>query len=443
MCADGLQKERTVTSKILQTERITGMSTYNPYDNVLRVVDQAAKILGYAPEDYEAIKYPERELKVSVPVNMDDGTVKVFEGFRVQHSTSRGPAKGGIRYHTSVNMDEVKALSAWMTFKCAVVNIPFGGGKGAVICDPKQLSERELNTLTRRFTAAIFPLIGPEQDIPAPDVGTNATIMAWMMDTFSIMNGHCVPGVVTGKPIELGGALGRQEATGRGVMFTVKNILNKMGIPVEGTATAIQGMGNVGSITAKLLYENNMRIVAVSDVSGGLYKKSGLDIPNILKYLSEDRHHLLEDYNEDGVAHITNQELLTLNTTLLIPAALENQINENNATQIQAKLIVEAANGPVTIEADEILSQRGITVVPDILANAGGVVVSYFEWVQNIQSVSWTENYVNEQLKEIMDKAFHGVWDISEEKQLPMRTGAYLIAVKRVIDAKKARGNWF
>ena len=421
MCADGLQKERTVTSKILQTERITGMSTYNPYDNVLRVVDQAAKILGYAPEDYEAIKYPERELKVSVPVNMDDGTVKVFEGFRVQHSTSRGPAKGGIRYHTSVNMDEVKALSAWMTFKCAVVNIPFGGGKGAVICDPKQLSERELNTLTRRFTAAIFPLIGPEQDIPAPDVGTNATIMAWMMDTFSIMNGHCVPGVVTGKPIELGGALGRQEATGRGVMFTVKNILNKMGIPVEGTATAIQGMGNVGSITAKLLYENNMRIVAVSDVSGGLYKESGLDIPNILKYLSEDRHHLLEDYNEDGVTHITNQELLTLNTTLLIPAALENQINENNAAQIQAKLIVEAANGPVTIEADEILSQRGITVVPDILANAGGVVVSYFEWVQNIQSVSWTENYVNEQLKEIMDKAFHGVWDISEEKQLPMR----------------------
>lgn len=419
------------------------MSTYNPYDNVLRVVDQAAKILGYAPEDYEAIKYPERELKVSVPVNMDDGTVKVFEGFRVQHSTSRGPAKGGIRYHTSVNMDEVKALSAWMTFKCAVVNIPFGGGKGAVICDPKQLSERELNTLTRRFTAAIFPLIGPEQDIPAPDVGTNATIMAWMMDTFSIMNGHCVPGVVTGKPIELGGALGRQEATGRGVMFTVKNILNKVGIPVEGTATAIQGMGNVGSITAKLLYENNMRIVAVSDVSGGLYKESGLDIPNILKYLSEDRHHLLEDYNEDGVTHITNQELLTLNTTLLIPAALENQINENNAAQIQAKLIVEAANGPVTIEADEILSQRGITVVPDILANAGGVVVSYFEWVQNIQSVSWTENYVNEQLKEIMDKAFHGVWDISEEKQLPMRTGAYLIAVKRVIDAKKARGNWF
>lgn len=419
------------------------MSTYNPYDNVLSVVDQAAKILEYAPEDYEAIKYPERELKVSVPVNMDDGTVKVFEGFRVQHSTSRGPAKGGIRYHTCVNMDEVKALAAWMTFKCAVVNIPFGGGKGAVICDPKQLSERELNTLTRRFTAAIFPLIGPEQDIPAPDVGTNATIMAWMMDTFSIMNGHCVPGVVTGKPIELGGALGRQEATGRGVMFTVKNILNKMNIPVEGTATTIQGMGNVGSITAKLLYESNMRIIAVSDVSGGLYKESGLDIPDILKYLSEDRQHLLKDYDAEGVTHITNQDLLTLKTTLLIPAALENQINENNAAQIQAKLIVEAANGPITIEADEILSQRGITVVPDILANAGGVVVSYFEWVQNIQSVSWTEHYVNEQLKEIMDKAFHSVWEIAEEKQLPMRTGAYLIAVKRVIDAKKARGNWF
>lgn len=418
------------------------MSNYNPYDNVLRIIKQAADVLGYKESDYEAIKYPERELKVSIPVQMDDGTVKVFEGFRVQHSTSRGPSKGGIRYHQNVNMDEVKALAAWMTFKCAVVNIPYGGAKGGVICDPSKLSDRELRAITRRFTTAIAPLIGPEQDIPAPDVGTNAAVMGWMMDTYSMLKGHAVPGVVTGKPIEIGGALGRNEATGRGVMFTVQNIFKKLGIVEEDASVIIQGMGNVGSVSAKLLNEKGMKIIAVSDVSGGIYKETGLNINKIIAYLGKNRKNLLINYNEEDLEHISNEKLLSLEATLLIPAALENQINESNANNIHAKIIVEAANGPITIEADEILNNIGITIVPDILANAGGVVVSYFEWVQNIQSVSWTEEHVNGKLKEIIDRAFEAVWDISKDKQETLRTGAYLIAMKRVVDAKVARGIW-
>lgn len=416
--------------------------TYNPYDTVLKVVKEAADILGYTASDIEAIKYPERELKVAIPVRMDNGTTKVFEGYRIQHSTSRGPAKGGIRFHPAVNLDEVKALAAWMTFKCAVVNIPYGGGKGGVVCDPNELSENEIRAITRRFTAAIAPLIGPEQDIPAPDVGTNAAVMGWMMDTYSMLKGHCVHGVVTGKPIELGGALGRNEATGRGVMFTTKNILNKLGIDPHGAAAAIQGMGNVGSITAKLLSQEGMRIVAVSDVSGGIYKKEGLNVPAILEYLSKDRRNLLKGYEEEGISRITNEELLELDVKVLIPAALENQINEQNADNIKADIIVEAANGPVSSEADEILNKKGKIIVPDILANAGGVVVSYFEWVQNIQSVSWTEEAVNEKLKNIMDPAFEAVYSIAKDKNVTLRTGAYLIAVKRVVDAKKARAIW-
>ena len=415
---------------------------YNPYDNVLEVVNQAAKILGYSQSDVEAIKHPERELKVSVPVEMDDGSIRVFEGYRIQHSTSRGPAKGGIRFHPDVNVDEVKALAAWMTFKCAVVNIPYGGSKGGVVCDPRQLSERELRAITRRFTAAIAPLIGPDQDIPAPDVGSNATVMGWMMDTYSMLKGHCVHGVVTGKPIELGGALGRNEATGRGVMFTTKNIMNKLGMEIKGTEVAVQGMGNVGSITAKLLHEEGMKVVAVSDVSGGIYKKEGLDIPAILAYLSKNRNNLLKDYQEAGITRITNGELLELDVTVLIPAALENQINASNVDNIRAKVIVEAANGPIAAEADPVLEQKGVVVVPDILANAGGVVVSYFEWVQNIQSVTWTEAEVNEKLKDIMDPSFEAVWNIAKEKDVTLRTGAYLIAVERVVKAKKARAIW-
>lgn len=415
---------------------------YNPYENMLSVVSNAADILGYVPSDYEAIKYPERELKVAVPVRMDDGSVKVFEGFRVQHSTSRGPAKGGIRYHQNVDLDEVKALAAWMTFKCAVVNIPYGGGKGGIICDPTKLSESELRSLTRRFTAMIAPIIGPDQDIPAPDVGTNANVMGWIMDTYSMLKGHCVPGVVTGKPIALGGALGRNEATGRGVMITTLNILKAHAFSPENSTVAIQGMGNVGSVSAKLLYEQGLKVAAVSDVSGALYDPDGLDIPSILEYLSQKRGNLLEGYDAGNAKWITNAELLELPVDVLIPAALENQINASNADKIQAKIIVEAANGPTTIDADKILDKRGIVIVPDILSNAGGVVVSYFEWVQNIQSISWSEEHVNEQLKDIMDQAFQSVWDIAKDKDVSLRTGAYLIAVKRVVDAKNMRGIW-
>ena len=415
---------------------------YNPYENVLKVMDEAAQILGYSESDIEPLKYPERELKVSVPVVMDDGSTRVFEGYRIQHSTSRGPAKGGIRFHPAVNNDEVKALAAWMTFKCAVVNIPYGGGKGGVVCDPHELSERELRAITRRFTAAIMPLIGPEQDIPAPDVGSNAAVMGWMMDTYSMLKGHCVHGVVTGKPIELGGALGRNEATGRGVMFTTRNIMKKMGMEMKGTDVAVQGMGNVGSITAKLLHQEGMKVVAVSDVSGGIYKKEGLDIPAILAYLGKDRKNLLSGYEEEGMTRITNEELLELPVTVLVPAALENQINGTNADKIQAKLIVEAANGPTAAEADPILNDKGVVIVPDILSNAGGVVVSYFEWVQNIQSVSWTEEEVNAKLERIMNNSFDAVYNIAQEKKVPLRTGAYLIAVDRVVKAKKARAIW-
>ena len=415
---------------------------YNPYENVLKVMDEAAQILGYSESDIEPLKYPERELKVSVPVVMDDGSTRVFEGYRIQHSTSRGPAKGGIRFHPAVNNDEVKALAAWMTFKCAVVNIPYGGGKGGVVCDPHELSERELRAITRRFTAAIMPLIGPDQDIPAPDVGSNAAVMGWMMDTYSMLKGHCVHGVVTGKPIELGGALGRNEATGRGGMFTTRNIMKKMGMEMKGTDVAVQGMGNVGSITAKLLHQEGMKVVAVSDVSGGIYKKEGLDIPAILAYLGKDRKNLLSGYEEDGMTRITNEELLELPVTVLVPAALENQINGTNADKIQAKLIVEAANGPTAAEADPILNEKGVVIVPDILSNAGGVVVSYFEWVQNIQSVSWTEEEVNAKLERIMNNSFEAVYNIAQEKKVPLRTGAYLIAVDRVVKAKKARAIW-
>lgn len=416
--------------------------TYNPYDNVLKVVSEAADILGYSDSDIEAIKYPERELKVAIPVRMDDGSTKVFEGYRIQHSTSRGPAKGGVRFHPAVNLDEVKALAAWMTFKCAVVNIPYGGGKGGVVCDPNKLSENEIRGITRRFTAAIAPLIGPEQDIPAPDVGTNAAVMGWMMDTYSMLKGHCVHGVVTGKPIELGGALGRSEATGRGVMFTTKNILGKLGVDLQDATVAVQGMGNVGSVTAKLLAQEGMKIVAVSDVSGGIYKEAGLNVPAILEYLAQNRRNLLSGYEEEGLVRLSNEELLELDVKVLVPAALENQINLSNAENIKADIIVEAANGPIAMEADEVLEKKGIVVVPDILANAGGVVVSYFEWVQNIQSVSWTEETVNEKLKNIMDPAFEAVWDIAKQTNKSLRTGAYLIAVKRVVDAKKARAIW-
>jgi glutamate dehydrogenase/leucine dehydrogenase len=416
-------------------------ANYNPFDNVIKTIDTAAAILGYEEDDYAFLKYPERELKVSLPVKMDDGSTKIFQGYRVQHNTVRGPAKGGIRYHVSVTDDEVRALAAWMTFKCSVVNIPFGGGKGGIIVDPFTLSKKELESLTRRYTAAIAPIIGPDKDIPAPDVGSTPEIMSWIMDTYSLLQGHTVTGVVTGKPVQIGGSLGRGEATGRGVMLYIKMILSKLGISMKGTTVAVQGMGNVGSISAKHLFGEGMKVVAVSDISGGIYNPDGLNIPAILKHVSV-RGTLLSTYQEEGMQRLSNQELLSLPVTVLVPAAMENQINADNGDDIRAKVIVEGANGPTTAEADEILNQKGIVLIPDILANAGGVIASYFEWVQDMQYLFWTEEEVNSKLAQYIETAFNAVYDIAEEKGVSLRTGAYLIAIKRVVEAARLRGNW-
>lgn len=415
-------------------------NTYNPYSDMLESLEKAARLLGLEERDYAAMKYPERELKVAIPVEMDDGRIEVFEGYRVQHSTSRGPCKGGLRYHPDINVEEVKALAAWMTLKCAVVNIPYGGAKGAVKVDPLKLSREELKRLTRRYTGMILPLIGPERDIPAPDIGTNAEIMGWIMDTYSMFKGYTVPGVVTGKPIEIGGSLGRREATGHGVMLITRETLHRMGIPVLGTSVAVQGFGNVGSTTARLLQKEGCRIVAVSDVSGGLYKRSGLDIPDILKYMDANKGNLLSDYSGDGVKHITNEGLLTMDVDVLVPAAIENQITLDIAPRIRARVVIEAANGPTTNEADEVLNKQGVTVVPDILVNAGGVVVSYFEWIQNIQSLTWDEDEVNRTLEKIMIRAFNEVWEDAVKSKIPLRMSAYKVAVARVANAKKLRG---
>jgi glutamate dehydrogenase (NAD(P)+) len=415
------------------------MSAYNPYENVVATIRDAAGKLGLEESDYISVVYPERELKVTFPVRMDDGSVKVFEGYRVQHSTLRGPAKGGIRYHQDSDENEARALAAWMTFKCAVAGIPYGGGKGAVKVDPTKLSRGELERLTRRFTAMIAPIIGPEQDIPAPDMNTNAEIMGWIMDTYSTLKGRSSPGVVTGKPFDIGGSLGRPEATGRGIMITTRELLKKLNIPAETMRVVIQGMGNVGSVSAKFLHELGATIIAVSDVSEGIYSESGLDIPDILRFLSV-RGNLLKDYKNDKVSRISNQELLTLKTDILIPAALENQINKDNAAQIQAKIIIEAANGPTTVEADKILEGKGVTVVPDILANAGGVIVSYFEWVQNLQCLSWDLDEINSKLNGIMCKAFEAVYDIHRENNVSLRASAYMIALKKLVAVSKIRG---
>ena len=410
---------------------------YNPYEDMLKSMEEAADLLGLEKDDYEVLKYPERELKVSIPVEMDDGSIRVFEGYRIQHSSSRGPCKGGIRYHEDVNMDEVKALSAWMTFKCAVVNIPYGGAKGGVKVNPRELSHGELKRLTRRYTAMILPLIGPEKDIPAPDINTNPEIMGWIMDTYSMFKGYTVPGVVTGKPVEIGGSLGRKDATGRGVMLMTKEILQRQGIPISKASIAIQGMGNVGGAAARQLYLEGCRIVAVSDVTGGIYQEGGLDVEKLSAFLQTGN--MIEDYREDGVRHITNREVLTSDVDVLIPAAMENQITEELAGSIKARIIVEAANGPTTSEADKILNSENVIVVPDILANAGGVVVSYFEWVQNIQSLTWDEDEVNKTLQKIMIRAFNEVWQKAAEKNTSLRMGAYMVALDRIVKAKKIR----
>jgi len=414
------------------------MAKYSPFDNFLAVVDMAAAADGIKEDEYVVVKYPERELKVALPIRLDSGETKVFEGYRVQHSTLRGPGKGGVRFHPSVDIDEVKALAAWMTFKCAVADIPYGGAKGGVIVDPKTLSKNELERLTRRYTAMILPMIGPEKDIPAPDVNTNAQIMDWMMDTYSMQKGYAVHGVVTGKDIEVGGSLGRSEATGRGISFVTFETLKKLNRDINKTNFAIQGMGNVGSVSAYLIKAGGGKIVAVSDVSGGIYNKDGLDIDEIVAFLDKGKR-LLKDYQGDFV-RISNSELLECECDVLIPAALENQITVENADKIKAKIIIEAANGPTSVEADAILNKKGIIVIPDILANAGGVIVSYCEWVQNLQSLLWNEEDVNAVLKRIILRAFNKVYDTATEKQVSFRLGAYIVALRRLVTTFRLRG---
>ena len=413
--------------------------SYNAYDNFIAVVDKAAKAVGMDEQDYILVKYPERELKVSVPIKMDDGSIKVFEGYRVQHSSSRGPCKGGIRYHQDSDINEVRALAAWMSFKCAVVNIPYGGAKGAIKVDPTKLSRGELERLTRRYTASILPIIGPEKDIPAPDVNTNAQVMDWIMDTYSMMSGYTVHGVVTGKDLEVGGSVGRPEATGRGVTIITMQLLKKLKLNPKDVTVAIQGFGNVGAAAAKFIYENGCKVVAVSDVSGGIRCEKGLDIPAVLAFVGNKKN-FLKDYKADGVEHISNQDLLVTKCDVLIPAAMENQITKDNADKLQCKYIVEAANGPTTAEADEIIAKRGIVLVPDILANAGGVTVSYFEWVQNLQSLTWELEDVNKMLEKVMIKAWDELDANATKWGLNYRLAAYVEAIERISKAKKFRG---
>lgn len=414
------------------------MTKYNPFDNFVAVMDKAAGVMGISEEDYLTFKYPERELKVALPVRMDDGSLKVFEGFRIQHSTLRGPAKGGVRYHQNVNVDEVRALSAWMTFKCAVAAIPYGGGKGGIVCRPREMSKGELERLTRTYIDKISAIISPNTDIPAPDVGTNAQTMDWMVDEYSKLKGESVYGIVTGKSIEIGGSKGRNEATGRGVCFVTLEMMKKYNMKPEDCKIVIQGMGNVGSISAKLLAEEGAKIIAVSDVSCAIYNENGLDIAGIYKYLDSGKN-LLDGYTGD-CKRITNAELLELSCDILIPAALENQITAENADRIKAKIVIEAANGPTSVEADEILNKKGVKVLPDILSNSGGVIVSYFEWVQNLQNFYWEEDDVNAKLKRQIVGAFNDVFDAREKYDCTFRVAAYIVALNRLVTAKKLRG---
>jgi glutamate dehydrogenase (NAD(P)+) len=410
----------------------------NPFLIAQHQFDQAAALLDLPAGIREVLRVPNREMTVNFPVQMDDGSTRIFTGYRVQHNLGRGPAKGGIRYHLEVDIDEVRALAMWMTWKCALMNLPYGGAKGGVIVNPHTLSCKELENLTRRFTTEISVLLGPEKDIPAPDVGTDARVMAWMMDTISMHRGYTVPAVVTGKPIGIGGSMGRVDATGRGVSLIVREAAKALGLRLHGLSVAIQGFGNVGSVTARLLHEMGCRVVAVSDVSGGYYNRRGLDIPALLEYVAANRG--LGGYDGAGVEHISNSELLELPVEVLVPAALGGQLTELNADRLQARLLVEAANGPTTLEADAILAEKGVMVVPDILANAGGVIVSYFEWVQGLQEFFWDEADVNTRLERIIVSSFEHVRAEAASHKVSLRTAAYLLSVQRVADATIMRG---
>jgi glutamate dehydrogenase (NAD(P)+) len=407
------------------------------YQNAVKQLEYAGQVMNLDPNVLTRLKMPKRALIVSVPVRMDDGNIKVFEGYRVHHSMSMGPAKGGIRYHPSVSLSETAALAMLMTFKCSLMNLPLGGGKGGIAVDPSKLSRGEKQRLTRRYTTEILPFIGPEKDIPAPDVGTDGQTMAWILDTYSQELGYCVPGVVTGKPIEVGGSLGREEATGRGVVYTIIEASKALNIKLdETTKVAVQGFGNVGRAAAKKMQKIGTTVVAVSDYTGGIYNPKGLDLDHVSAYIAKNK--TLSGYPEAEA--ITNDQLLELPCDILIPAALEGQITDKNAAKIKAKIIAEGANGPTESAADKILFERNVFVIPDILANAGGVVVSYFEWVQGIQKLFWTEKEVNNKLFEIMSQTFAKVLAVSLEKKVNMRTAALICGIDRLSKAMLSRG---
>ena len=410
--------------------------TLNPFEIAQQQFDSAAEQLKLESWMREVLRRPKRQLIVSIPTRMDDGSIKVFEGYRVQHNLARGPAKGGIRYHPSVTLDEVKALASWMTWKCATVNIPYGGGKGGVICDPKNMSLRELENMTRRFASEISIIIGPERDIPAPDVYTNAQTMAWIMDTYSMTVGATQLGVVTGKPLQIGGSQGRAEATARGVQFVTREACREKKLSLKGAKVAVQGFGNAGSVAARLLSEDGASIIAVSDSSGGILNPKGLNIPAVLAH--KESTGSLRGFREAD--SISNERLLELECDILVPAALENQITLANASRIRAKIVAEAANGPTTPGADEILHKNGVFLIPDILANAGGVTVSYFEWVQSLQAFFWEEAQVNHHLEKVMTRAFNEVLSIAKKFNVHMRAAAYILAVGRVAEATRIRG---
>jgi glutamate dehydrogenase (NAD(P)+) len=403
---------------------------------MLQEFDGAARILNLEPGIWNILTHPKRQIIVSCPVQMDDGEIEVFTGYRVQYNITLGPAKGGIRYHPDVTLDEVTALAAWMTWKCAVAHIPFGGGKGGVVCDPTRMSRRELEALTRRYVAEIIDAIGPEKDVPAPDVNTNDQIMAWVMDTYSMHVGHTSTAVVTGKPIEMGGSLGRREATGRGVMIVTREAARHLGLPLKGATVAVQGFGNVGSVSAELLAREGAKIVAVTDWKGGVYNPKGLDIPKMIDYAKQNK-------TIDGFPcgeSISNEELFKLDVHTLIPAALENQITLENASDIKARIVTEGANGPTTPDAHRLLHERGVFVIPDILANSGGVTTSYFEWVQDRYGYFWEEDEVNTRLEKKMVEAFNDVLENSIRYKVDMRTAAYIVAISRVATVTKMRG---
>ncbi len=419
-----------------EVRRFTGSDEKNPFEAMSERFDRAAQLLGLDSDLYAVMRVPSREIKVYIPVRMDTGHIQVFEGFRVQHNFARGPAKGGIRYAPDVNLDEVKALSAWMTWKCAVVNVPFGGGKGGIICDPLQMSLGELERLTRRYTAELIDFIGPDKDVPAPDMNTNEQTMAWIMDTYSMHARHTVNAVVTGKPVALGGSLGRREATGRGVMFCVNEAIKRFDLTPENTRVVVQGSGNVGGIGAELMHAAGYKVIAISDVHGGIHNSNGLNIPDALEYLRNNRS--FEGYK--GVDQVGNKELLEIECDVLAPCATENQITSENADRLKCKILAEGANGPTTPRADKILHDKGIFVIPDILANAGGVTVSYFEWVQDRVGYFWQESEVNARLEEKMVASFNELCHYATKHDVDTRTAAYMVAIDRVAYDTRMRG---